>query len=103
MSASPKVSAESAILSALSANNPFERPPVVKEQNIWGESFPDIPSLNADASDSVFDALSKVRTADSSLEKVTSIVFTADRGVGKSHVIKRIRHRLQASSEGVFK
>lgn len=102
MSASQKVSAESAILSALSANNPFERPPVVKEQNIWGESFPDIPSLNAKASDSVFDALGKVRAANSSLEKVTSVVFTADRGVGKSHVIKRIRQRLQASSEGVF-
>ncbi|MEM8502322.1 MAG: P-loop NTPase fold protein [Cyanobacteria bacterium P01_D01_bin.1] len=102
MSASQKVSTESAILSALSANNPFERPPVVKEQNIWGESFPDIPLLNANASNSVFDALEKVRTADSSLEKVTSVVFTADRGVGKSHVIKRIRQRLQASSEGVF-
>ena len=102
MSASSKVSTEFAILSALSASNPFERPPVVKEQNIWGESFPDIPSLNADASDTVFEALEKARTADSSLEKVTSVVFTADRGVGKSHVIKRIRQRLQTNSEGVF-
>lgn len=102
MSASQKASAESAIFAALSANNPFERPPVVKEQNIWGESFPDIPSLNAEASDTVFNALKKVRAADSSLEKVTSIVLTAERGIGKSHVIKRIRQRLQATSEGVF-
>ena len=102
MPVSQKASAETAILSALNTNNPFERPPIVKEQNIWGESFPDIPSLNAKASDSLFEALKKVRAADSSLEKVTSLVFTADRGVGKSHVIKRIRRRLQATSEGVF-
>ncbi len=102
MSASQKISTESAILSALSANNPFERPPVVKEQNIWGESFPDIPLLNAKASNTVFEALGKVRTADSSLEKVTSLIFTAQRGIGKSHVIQRVRRRLQASSEGVF-
>lgn len=102
MPVSQKVSSESDILSALGANNPFERPPVVKEQNIWGESFPDILSLNAEASDSVFSALKKIRTADSALEKVTSIVFTSDRGVGKSHVIKRIRQRLQANGEGVF-
>ena len=102
MPVSQKASAEADILTALDANNPFERPPVVKEQNIWGESFPDIPSLNAKASDSLFAALKKVRDADSSLEKVTSLVFTADRGVGKSHVIKRIRRRLQATSEGLF-
>ncbi|MGD1864216.1 MAG: P-loop NTPase fold protein [Phormidesmis sp.] len=102
MSVSSKASSESAILSALNANNPFERPPVVKGQNIWGESFPDVLTLNARASDSVFSALKKIQNADSSLEKVTSIVFTADRGVGKSHVIKRIRKRLQATSEGIF-
>ncbi len=102
MPASPKTSADSAIIAALQANNPFERPPVVKEQNVWGESFPDIASLNAEASDSVFNALKKLRSADSSLDKVMSVVLTSDRGVGKSHVIKRIRKRLQATGEGVF-
>ena len=102
MPASSKASSTDAIISALQANNPFERPPVVKEQNVWGESFPDIAALNATASESVFSALKKLRTADSSLDKVTSIVFTSDRGVGKSHVIRRIRKRLQATDEGVF-
>ena len=102
MPVQPKVSAESALLSALDKNNPFERPPIVTEQNIWGESFPDIPSINKKASDSLFDAVRKVKASDSSLEKVTSLVFVSDRGVGKSHVIKRIRRRLQATSEGVF-
>lgn len=102
MTVSSTVSSNDAILKALQANNPFERPPVVKEQNVWGESFPDILSLNAKASDSVFNAIKKLRSADSSLDKVTSIVLTSDRGVGKSHVIRRIRKRLQATGEGVF-
>ncbi len=89
-------------MAALQANNPFEKPPVVKEQNIWGESFPDVSSLNAHASDAVFHALEKVRSSDSSLDKATSIVFTADRGVGKSHVIKRIRKRLQSEGQTLF-
>ena len=101
MPAQLKVSTESALLSALDKNNPFERPPIVTEQNIWGESFPDISSINKKASDTLFDAVKKV-TAPDSIEKVTSLVFVSDRGVGKSHVIKRIRRRLQETSEGVF-
>ncbi|MEL6552893.1 MAG: ATP-binding protein [Cyanobacteria bacterium J06621_11] len=102
MSVSPKASAESAVRDALRVNNPFERPAVVKEQNIWGESFPDVVSLNAVASNSIFDALARVRSADSTLSKVSSMVITAERGVGKSHVVRRVRRRLQANSEGVF-
>lgn len=89
-------------MTALQASNPFEKPPVVKEQNIWGESFPDVSSLNAHASDAVFKALEKVRSSDSSLDKATSIVFTADRGVGKSHIIRRIRKRLQSEEQTLF-
>lgn len=97
-----KISSPEALIAALQANNPFEKPPVVKEQNIWGESFPDVLSLNAHASDAVFEALARVRAATSSLEKSTSIVFTADRGVGKSHLIRRIRKRLQADGQTLF-
>jgi hypothetical protein len=89
------------LLQALSANNPFDKPPVVRAQNIWGESFPDVTNLNAHASNAALEALEKVRTAEDSLGKITSLVFTAERGVGKSHVIKRIRKHLQAN-DGTF-
>ncbi|PZO44886.1 MAG: hypothetical protein DCF15_21800 [Phormidesmis priestleyi] len=102
MPASSKASTDTDIFAALTAINPFEKPPIVREQNIWGESFPDVPSLNAVASDSLFTAMKKVQAAESISEKVTSMVFTAERGVGKSHVIRRIRHRLQATGEGTF-
>ncbi len=102
MPASSKASTAADIFAALTAINPFEKPPIVREQNIWGESFPDVPALNAVASDSLFEAMKKVQAAESISEKVTSMVFTAEKGVGKSHVIKRIRHRLQATGEGTF-
>lgn len=102
MSKVPEVSPHEALIAALQANNPFEKPPVVKEQNIWGESFPDVSSLNAHASNAVFEALEKVRATTSSLEKSTSIVFSADRGVGKSHLIKRIRQKIQADGQALF-
>ncbi len=90
------------ILTELRSQNPFARPPVVKAQNIWGESFADVTSLNAHASEAVFDTLNKLATATSSLEKVSSLVITAERGVGKSHLIRRIRKHLQASQGAVF-
>lgn len=90
------------ILEALKNTNPFDKPPVVKAQSIWGESFPDVSSLNAHASDAVFQTLQKVETASSSLEKVASIVFTADRGLGKTHIIRRIRKQIQANNSTIF-
>ncbi len=90
------------ILTELRSQNPFARPPVVKAQNIWGESFADVTSLNAHASEAVFETLNKLATATSTLEKISSLVITADRGEGKSHLIRRIRHRLQTSGEGLL-
>jgi len=90
------------ILADLRSHNPFARPPVVKAQNIWGESFADVTSLNAHASEAVFATLDKLAASTSSLEKTSSLVITAERGVGKSHLIRRIRKHLQANREAVF-
>jgi hypothetical protein len=58
--------------------------------------------LNAHASDAVFQTLQKVGAASSSLEKVASIVITADRGLGKTHIIRRIRKKVQADNSTLF-
>lgn len=79
------------IIEDLRNHNPFDRPAVVKGQNIWGDSFPDVSILNAHASDAVLTTLERVENSTSSLDKVLSVVITADRGVGKSHLIRRIR------------
>jgi hypothetical protein len=96
------VSPIEAINAAIQNHNPFSKAGIVKEQDIWGKGFPDIPTLNAHASDAIFQAVEKVQTSQSSQEKVTSLVLTAQQGVGKSHILSRTRHRLESNGGALF-
>ena len=84
---------------AIKSHNPFDRPLVVRSHDVWGKGFPDVPSLNAHASDTVFESIEKVRTRQ---RQVVGITITAEKGLGKSHLISRIRHRLQADGSALF-
>ncbi|MBD2208579.1 hypothetical protein H6G27_01680 [Nostoc linckia FACHB-104] len=79
--------------------NPFAGHLVVKPQQIWGKSFPDVPSINSHASNAVFDAVEKIRQGQ---RTTAGITIVAERGLGKSHIISRIRHRLQAEGGSLF-
>ena len=83
----------------INKNNPFDVPPIITGQDIWNGSFPDLTTLNAHASDAVFETIEQVR---SGKPKVTSIAFSAEIGVGKSHLIRRIRRGLQADNKAFF-
>lgn len=87
------------LTNAIKSQNPFDRPLVVRSQDIWGKGFPDVPSLNAHASDAVFEAIEKVRTKQ---RQVFGITMTAEKGLGKSHIISRIYHRLQVEGSALF-
>ncbi|NEQ49928.1 MAG: hypothetical protein F6K11_07325 [Leptolyngbya sp. SIO3F4] len=82
--------------------NPFEKGLVVREQNIWGTSFPDIPELNQHVSDAIYEAIKKLQTAPSSIEKVSSMLIRAARGAGKTHVISRVRKHIQVDGKAVL-
>ena len=45
------------------SDNPFDKPAIVKSQDVWGKGFPDVETLNAHASDAVFEAIQRVRTS----------------------------------------
>jgi hypothetical protein len=79
--------------------NPFAGHIVVRPPQIWGKSFPDVPSINAHASNAVFDAVEKVTKGE---RETVGITITAEKGVGKSHIISRIRHRLQSEEKALF-
>jgi len=98
----PSVSPIEDINAAIQSHNPFSNAGIVKEQDIWGKGFPDVPTLNAHASDTVFQAIELVRTSQSSQDKVTSIAITAQYGVGKTHLLSRIRHRLEREGGALF-
>ena len=96
------VSPTEALNAAIQSHNPFTNTGIVKEQDLWGKGFPDVPTLNAHASDAVFQAIDLVRTSQSSQDKVTSIAITAQQGVGKTHLLSRIRHRLEREGGALF-
>lgn len=87
------------INAALQSQNPFSRPPFVNANNVWGKDFPDVESLNAHASNAVFQELEQIR---SGYYSTTSILITAQNGTGKTHIISRIRHRLQVQGGALF-
>ncbi|MEH2234847.1 hypothetical protein [Nostoc sp.] len=80
-------------------HNPFAGHIVVRPQQIWGKSFPDVPSINAHASNAVFDAVEKIRKGES---ETVGITIASEKGAGKSHIISRIRHRLQTEDGSLF-
>ncbi|MDF5724144.1 MAG: AAA family ATPase [Rhizonema sp. PD37] len=96
------VSPIEALNAAIQSYNPFTNTGIVKEQDVWGKKFPDVPTFNAHASDTVFQAIDLVRSSQSSQDKVTSIAITAQQGVGKTHLLSRIRHRLEREGGAFF-
>jgi hypothetical protein len=88
-----------AINNTIQSHNPFNKPAIVTEQDVWGKGFPDLPTLNSHASDAVFEA---IRDVSKGIYPVTSIAINAESGAGKSHIIGRIRHRLQDEGGALF-
>lgn len=96
------ISAIEAVNAAIKSHNPFTNAGIVKEQDIWGKKSPDVPTLNAHASDAVFRAIELVRTSQSSQDKVTSIAIAAPVAFGKTHLLSRIRHHLEQEGGALF-
>lgn len=84
---------------AIQNDNPFNRELVVRKQNVWGKEFPDVPSINAHASEAVFDAIEQVRTGQ---RQTLGITIRAEKGLGKTHLLSRIRHRLKEKGGALF-
>jgi hypothetical protein len=84
---------------AIKSENPFDRPLVVRSHDVWEPSFPDVPSINAHASNAVFQAVEQIRAGQLS---VIGITIRAERGLGKSHLISRIRRHLKIEGGSFF-
>ena len=83
----------------IKTHNPFAGRTVVRPAHIWGKSFPDVPSINAHASNAVLDAVNKINHGE---RDTVGITITAEKGLGKSHIISRIRHQLQKENKTLF-
>ncbi|MDH6102006.1 P-loop NTPase fold protein [Chrysosporum ovalisporum ANA283AFssAo] len=96
------ISSMEAVNAAINNHNPFTNAGIVKEQDVWGKRLRDIPTLNVHASNKVFEAIEFVRNNESSQDKITSITITAQQGVGKTHLLSRIRHQLEKKGGALF-
>jgi hypothetical protein len=83
---------------AIRNSNPFSIK-FVDQHHIWGASFPDLPEINAHISDAVFNAIDQVSKKE--LPSI-GIVITGEKGLGKTQIISRIRHRLQNEGNAFF-
>ena len=84
---------------AIVSQNPFDRSLIVRSNDIWKPSFPDVPSINAHASDAIFQAIEQIRAG---YRTVSGITIKAEKGLGKSHLISRIRSRLLEEGGSFF-
>ncbi|MEP6514576.1 ATP-binding protein [Microcoleus vaginatus] len=84
---------------AIASQNPFDRSLIVRSNDIWKPSFPDVPSINAHASDAIFQAIEQIRAG---YRTVSGITIKAEKGLGKSHLISRIRRRLLEEGGSFF-
>lgn len=98
MTTSPVSSVED-LNAALLSQNPFAKPPFLNASDVWGNEFFDVETINVHASDAIFQALAQIRAGQ---YPTTSIAITAQDGTGKTHIISRIRHRLQEHGGGLF-
>lgn len=81
----------------IAGDNPFDRLAAVRESEIWSLGIADVAALNQHASDAILKLLH--HTGNLKLQATTII---GNPGTGKSHLISRIRHRLQTENNGLF-
>jgi hypothetical protein len=79
--------------------NPFDRSPVVRSQDIWEQHFPDVPTINGDISDAILQGIEQIKNNQRS---ALGITIKAERGLGKSHLISRVRARIKEDNSSFF-
>lgn len=87
---------------AIQEYNPFNLRSVVKHQDVWNVDFVDVEFLHAQASDLILGKLQETQAIQDLEKKISSFVITAEQGVGKSHLIRRLHRRIYEGQNGFF-
>lgn len=89
------------ISQAIQECNPFESNFIVKSHHVWDENFVDLTGLHAHVSNSILETVEKINSGQL-LSRTTGFTILAPKGVGKTHVLSRVRHQLKNKGEGFF-
>ena len=87
---------------AIQDYNPFNLRSVVKHQDVWNTDFVDVEFLHAQVSDLILGKLREAQATRDLEKKISSFVITAEQGVGKSHLIRRLHRRIYEEQNGFF-
>ena len=87
------------INAAIESGNPFEGRATVREPEIWGINCPDLETFNQRATDRVWKEIDR---AEGGGHRIHSMAALGESGMGKSHIIGRLRHRCRARGKGLF-
>ncbi len=80
-------------------HNPFDCSLVVKSHDVWASKFPDVPAINGHISAAIFKGIEQVRAGD---RNVLGITIIAEKGLGKSHLISRLRRQIKQDGSAFF-
>jgi hypothetical protein len=80
-------------------NNPFDRSLVVRSHDIWEQHFPDVATINATVSNAILQGISQVKQGQ---RDVLGIAIKAEKGLGKSHLLSRIRSQVKSNGDSFF-
>ena len=80
-------------------HNPFDCSLVVKSHDVWASKFPDVPSINGNISAAIFKGIEQVRSGD---RNILGITIVSEKGLGKSHLISRLRRQIKQDGSAFF-
>jgi KAP family P-loop domain len=80
--------------------NPFDRSLVVRSHDVWASKFPDVPAINGHISAAIFKGIEQVKSGDRG--GVLGVTITAEKGLGKSHLISRLRRQIKQDGSAFF-
>jgi hypothetical protein len=83
----------------IETQNPFDRSLVVRSHDVWEPKFPDVPSINGHISDAIFQGIDQIKGEQRS---VLGITIKAEKGLGKTHLISRLRQNLRMRDDTFF-
>ncbi len=77
--------------------NPFQVKPIITGSDIWGDIPIEVSTLHQEAAKTIFKQIYQINQT----EKI-GILISGDAGIGKSHLLRRIRESLETENRGVF-
>ncbi|MEC4806099.1 MAG: P-loop NTPase fold protein [Jaaginema sp. PMC 1079.18] len=86
----------------IAQNNPFRRLTVANKQSIWSQEFFDLPVLNDSAFRTIIETVKAVKNKNHPTGKNVSITLTGEVGIGKTHLIARLRNSLIKNGTALF-